>query len=98
MQTERSGAPRQESAAEQVTTTEVQATARHRPSASARLYPPYGKRHQWTALVRCCPWCEHAHLHRGEAWHELAGEVRTGSCGRSYRLEPCHIDLRGGAA
>jgi hypothetical protein len=54
---------------------------------------PAGRRRQWVALVRSCPACGHAHIHRSAAWHGLAGTARTGSCGAPYRLAAV-LDLR----
>ncbi|MGH3627886.1 MAG: hypothetical protein ACRDRL_10665 [Sciscionella sp.] len=76
---------------------ELTANRRQLPTARAELYMPGGRRRQWAALVACCPRCHHAHLHRAERWHDLAGEIRTGSCGRSYRLHVVALSLVDGA-
>ena len=48
------------------------------PLAVAEVLPPAGRRTRAALLVRRCPWCQHAHLHRTTHpgagwWHRLAG-------------------------
>lgn len=51
-------------------------------TAHATAYPPVGRRSMWLLLVRRCPVCRGAHLHRG-APH---GGLRRAGCGKGAYL------------
>lgn len=58
----------------------------HRPIAvSGRAYPPAGRRTLWVLVVRVCPWCRGAHVHRSTG----NGGIRTAGCGKgTYLVRP----------
>lgn len=56
------------------------------PMAWFREYAPAGRRTRYVQLVPACPNCRGAHLHRSP--EPVTGGMRTGSCGRRYRLVP----------
>lgn len=50
--------------------------------ATAAAYAPAGRRTTALLLVRNCPYCRHAHAHRGVA----SGGLRRAGCGRGHYL------------
>lgn len=72
--------------------------AGHVPPATGEYFPPAGRRRLGIILVRSCPRCGGAHLHRAVAAGAADGAVRAGSCGKLYCLHVSVTDRRRGAA
>lgn len=68
------------------------------PVAVGEFFGPVGRRQLGAILVRHCPGCGHAHLHRGARVATVDGEVRTGSCGAEYTVRCLPTQRLGGAA
>lgn len=50
---------------------------------AAELHRPAGRRCTWLVVVRRCPWCGHAHVHRARI--ALPQLVRAPSCAPARR-------------
>lgn len=64
--------------------------------AEGELFAPYGRRRQWSLIVRRCPGCAHMHQHRTVAPTRDV-YARTGSCGVDYLIRPVRVWLAGAA-
>jgi hypothetical protein len=53
------------------------------PDVSGFAAAPAGRRTRWAIIVPRCVWCSGLHIHRALAEH---GGIRTGSCGKAYRV------------
>jgi len=60
---------------------------------TAEALPPSGRRTCWLSIVRDCPFCRGAHVHRGDT-DQPAADLRTAGCGRGdYYIEaPARVE------